>query len=331
MAEVGCQYAVLEATSHGLAQSRLEACHFDLAVLTNITPEHLDYHRTFQEYQQAKARLFQGLISSKRKEGVAKVSILNLDDPSYERFRSIPADQYLTYGLHEGAQIKAQGFSLSPFGLRFTAQTPNGDFPVESPLVGKFNLWNLLAAIAVGVSQGLPFSAMQEGIQAMSGVVGRMEKVALGQPFSVIIDFAHTPNSLERALETARLFSPGRVISVFGCAGLRDRDKRPVMGEIAGRLADHVVITAEDPRTEPLEAIMAQIAQGCQRAGRREGIDFWRIADRKEAIRFALDMAQEGDLVLITGKGHERSMCFGTAEYPWSDHQAVREAMKGYS
>ncbi len=328
MVEVGCQYAVLEATSHGLAQARLEACHFDLAVLTNITPEHLDYHRTFQEYQEAKARLFQGLISSKRKEGVPKVSILNLDDPSYERFRGIPADRYLTYGLHEEAQIRAQGLSLSPSGLRFTTQTPDGDSPVESPLVGKFNLWNLLAAIAVGVSQDLPFSAMQEGIQAMSGVVGRMEKVALGQPFSVIIDFAHTPNSLERALETACLLTSGRVISVFGCAGLRDRGKRPVMGEIAGRLADGVVITAEDPRTEPLEAIMAQIAQGCQRAGRREEVDFWRIGDRKEAIRFAIDMAQEGDLVLITGKGHERSMCFGTTEYPWSDHQAVREALK---
>jgi UDP-N-acetylmuramoyl-L-alanyl-D-glutamate--2,6-diaminopimelate ligase len=155
-----------------------------------------------------------------------------------------------------------------------------------------------------------------------------MERIDLGQDFTVIVDFAHTPNSLKRALETARGLAQGEVIVVFGCAGLRDAAKRPMMGEIAGRLADRVVITAEDPRTESLDDIMARIAFGCEKAGGREGEHYWRIGDRGEAIEFAIRMAQPGDLVIVTGKGHERTMCFGTTEYPWSDHKAVREALE---
>ncbi|MGB3906272.1 MAG: cyanophycin synthetase, partial [Anaerolineae bacterium] len=184
-----------------------------------------------------------------------------------------------------------------------------------------------LATISVAVSQEIPVEHIQEGIRAVSQLMGRMERVDLGQPFQVVIDFAHTPNSLQNALEAARGMTKGQITVVFGCAGLRDREKRPVMGEIAGRLAGKVVITAEDPRTEDLDQIMAQIAHGCHEAGGRERVDYWRIADRGEAIQFATDMAQEGDLVLVTGKGHERSMCFGTTEYPWSDHEAVKEAL----
>ena len=168
---------------------------------------------------------------------------------------------------------------------------------------------------------------MQAGIEAVRGVPGRMERVDAGQNFTAIVDFAHTPNALRRALETARQLTDGRVIVVFGCAGLRDVAKRPMMGEIAGKLADRVVITAEDPRTEDLDAIMAQIAVGCERAGRREGEGYWRIGDRGEAIEFAVKMARAGDLVIVTGKGHERTMCFGTTEYPWDDREAVREAL----
>jgi UDP-N-acetylmuramoyl-L-alanyl-D-glutamate--2,6-diaminopimelate ligase len=187
---------------------------------------------------------------------------------------------------------------------------------------------NILAAIAVGISQEIPSEAVQEGIASVTGVVGRMERIDLGQDFAVIVDFAHTPNSLKRVLETARGLTQGEVIVVFGCAGLRDAAKRPMMGEIAGRLADRVVITAEDPRTESLDDIMARIALGCEKAGKREGEDYWRIGDRGEAIEFAINMAAPGDLVIVTGKGHERSMCFGTTEYPWSDHEAVRGALE---
>lgn len=332
MVTAGSEYAVLESTSHGLAQHRLTACEYDVAVVTNITHEHLDYHGTYEEYRAAKARLFRDLATSFRKPDTPKVSILNADDPSCGYLRAIPADRHLTYGLSSPADVTAVGqvgnLSYTSGGnLSFLAHTPGGDFEVHSPLIGSFNVYNILAAIAVGISQEMPIEAMQEGIASVTGVVGRMERVDLGQDFTVIIDFAHTPNALERALETARGLTQGEVIVVFGCAGLRDAAKRPMMGEIAGRLADRVVITAEDPRTESLDDIMASIARGCEKAGRREGEDYWRIGDRAEAIEFAIHRARPGDLVIVTGKGHERSMCFGTTEYPWSDHEAVRAAL----
>jgi UDP-N-acetylmuramoyl-L-alanyl-D-glutamate--2,6-diaminopimelate ligase len=327
MVEHGTEYAVLEATSHGLAQHRVTACDFDVAVVTNITPEHLDYHGTFEEYRQAKARLFRSLTTSARKPNTPKVAILNVDDPSFSYLRDIPADEQLTYGLKAEAEITAAEIALSPSGASFTALTPQGSFPMETHLVGRFNVYNCLAAIAVALSQEVPVPHVQEGIKAVGQVIGRMQEIDLGQPFQVVVDFAHTSNSLKSALEAAREMAKGQVTVVFGCAGLRDREKRPVMGEIAGRLADRTVITAEDPRTEDLGQIMAQIAEGCERTGRHEGVDYWRIGDRGEAIQFAIDMAEEGDLVLVTGKGHEKSMCFGTTEYPWSDHEAVREAL----
>ncbi|TKJ29000.1 MAG: UDP-N-acetylmuramoyl-L-alanyl-D-glutamate--2,6-diaminopimelate ligase [Chloroflexi bacterium B3_Chlor] len=327
MVEAGADYAVLEATSHGLAQHRVTACDFDLAAVTNITHEHLDYHDTFEEYREAKARLFRSLATSVRKPQTPKVAVLNVDDPSFSYLRDIPADVQLTYGLHGDAQFTARDIVLSASGISFTAVTPQGTFPVETNLVGRFNVYNALATISVAVSQEIPVVHIQEGIRAVSQVTGRMERIHLGQPFQVVIDFAHTPNSLQNALEAARGMTEGQITVVFGCAGLRDREKRPVMGEIAGRLADKIVITAEDPRTEDLDQIMAQIAHGCEEVGREAEADYWRIGDRGEAIQFAIDMAQEGDLVLVTGKGHEQSMCFGTTEYPWSDHEAVREAL----
>jgi UDP-N-acetylmuramoyl-L-alanyl-D-glutamate--2,6-diaminopimelate ligase len=329
MVEAGAEYALLEATSHGLAQHRVTACDFDVAVVTNITREHLDFHGTFEEYREAKARLFRGLKSSARKAGVPKVAVLNADDPSsYEYLRDIPADVQLTYGIAREADVRAVDIDLSPPRLFFTALTPEDDFQVQMRLAGRFNVYNALAAIAVSLSQGVAVEDMRQGIEAVEQVIGRMEQVDIGQPFQAVIDFAHTPNSLRNALEAAKGMADGSVIVVFGSAGLRDREKRPVMGEIAGELADRVVITAEDPRTEDLGQIMRQIAEGCEKAGRREGIDYWCVGDRAEAIRFAVDMAEEGDLVLVTGKGHERSMCFGTTEYPWSDHEALREALQ---
>lgn len=328
MVDRGAEYAVLEATSHGLAQHRLTGCDFDVAVVTNITHEHLDYHRNFEEYRRAKARLFDSLTMSARKPGVAKVAVLNVDDPSFSYLRDIPADVRLTYGLGEEALVTASEITLSSGGVSFTAETPQSAFPVETRLPGRFNVYNALAAIAVALSQEVPVAHIQEGLGGVAQVEGRMEKIDLGQAFQVLIDFAHTPNSLKNALEAARGMTEGQVTVVFGSAGLRDREKRPVMGEIAGRLADGIVITAEDPRTEDLGQIMAQIADGCERAGRQEGADYWRIADRGKAIQFAIDRAGEADLVLITGKGHEKSMCFGTTEYPWSDHQAVRDALE---
>jgi UDP-N-acetylmuramoyl-L-alanyl-D-glutamate--2,6-diaminopimelate ligase len=208
--------------------------------------------------------------------------------------------------------------------LQFVIETPFGELEIASPLIGRYNVSNILAAIGIGIARRVPFDAMREGIANVRGVLGRMELIQRGQPFAVIVDFAHTPNALRVALETVREISRGRVIVMFGCAGLRDVAKRAMMGEIAGRLADQIVVTAEDPRTESLDVINAQIVEGLQRAGRN---DFSIINERGDAIARAIEIARPGDVVLIAGKGHERSMCFGTTEYPWSDQEAAARAL----
>ncbi len=325
MADLGAQYAVIESTSLGLAQKRLAAVEYDVAVVTNITHEHLnDHHNSFDEYRAAKRIMFEQMAAGERKPGVPKVSVLNRDDASYDYLRDIRADLQLSYGMHPAADVRGEGVRHSPAGIAFTAHLPgSGPLAVESPLIGHYNVYNMLAALAVGHSQGLAPDAMARGIKAVRQVPGRMERINRGQPYTVIVDFAHTPNALENALTTARGLTDRKVTVVFGCAGLRDAQKRPMMGEIAARLADRVVLTAEDPRTEPLDAIMDQIVQGCDRAGGA----CTRIPDRMEAIRYALAQAAPGDVVIITGKGHERSMCFGATEYPWSDQEAVKQVL----
>lgn len=340
MVDAGMQYAVVEATSHGLAQHRLDAVEFDIAAVTNITHEHLDLHGTWENYRDAKAMLFRSLTTTYHKPRTAKVSVLNADDTErkvFEYLLQIPAEEQIAYGLtprplpptdYPLQFIFARDVTHSPDGLRLTVVTPSGELTVESPLVGRFNVSNILAAIGIGMARRVPFQAMREGIARVQGVTGRME-VMQREPFAAIVDFAHTPNALRVALETAReTFAPhGRVIVVFGCAGLRDVAKRASMGEIAGRLAERIVVTAEDPRTESLEAINLQIAEGLGRAGRSENEDYVVVNDRADAIALAVKMAQPGDVVLVAGKGHERSMCFGTTEYPWSDQDAMKKAL----
>jgi UDP-N-acetylmuramoyl-L-alanyl-D-glutamate--2,6-diaminopimelate ligase len=323
-----CKYAVIEATSHGLAQHRVTGCEFDVAVVTNITHEHLDYHGTYKEYRAAKARLFDSLSTSYRKSGLAKTSVLNADDSSYDFLEAFAADRCYSYGIERPSDVEASNIRFSASGTTFRAVTPNGEFDVVTPLVGLFNVYNILAAITTSVLQDVGFEAMQSGISSVRGVTGRMECVELGQDFAVLIDFAHTPNALHKALETVRSMTRGKVTVVFGCAGLRDHAKRPRMGEIAGQLADYVFLTAEDPRTEDVNDIIDQIAAGCERSGRCEGADFWKVPDRGEAINAAIQLAKRGDVVVVTGKGHERSMCFGTTEHPWSDHEAVKKALR---
>lgn len=327
MVEAGARCAVIESTSIGLAQYRLAAVDYDVAVMTNITPEHYDHHHSFEQYRAAKAMLFQNLLTSARKPGVRKVAVLNADDPSCDYMAAIHSGQPVRYGVRQPADITAEQIRHSPTGLSFVAHTPEEVFEVQSPLIGHYNVSNILAAIGATYAHGFPVEAMQMGVRRVRTVPGRMERILAGQPFTVMVDFAHTPNALEQALTTARALTQGTLTVVFGCAGRRDPFKRPLMGEIAGRLADRIVITAEDPRTESLEAITQQIAEGCERAGRREGTDYFKIGDRQEAIAFALRQARPGDLVIITGKGHERSMCFGDTEYPWSDQEAVKKAL----
>ncbi|MCS7286914.1 MAG: UDP-N-acetylmuramoyl-L-alanyl-D-glutamate--2,6-diaminopimelate ligase [Anaerolineae bacterium] len=328
MVKFGAQYAVLEVTSHGLHQHRVTGCEFDVAVITNITHEHLDYHQTFEAYREAKALLFRSLSTSFRKPQVPKVSVINVDDPSAPYFLAIPADSQLTYGLGPSAEVRAKDINTHPAGLKFTLVSPQGEFEIESQLVGFFNVYNILAATAVALSQGIPYEAIEAGVKKVERVKGRMEKVDLGQDFMVIVDFAHTPRALEEVLKTCRPWTKGRLIVVFGCPGLRDQAKRPMMGEIAGRLADLAVLTADDPRTEDVNEIIRQIAEGCRLAGRREGEGYVIIPDRAEAIEWAIARAQPGDLILFTGKGHEQSMSIGTVEYPWDEVEIVKTALK---
>ena len=338
MVQAGMTHCVLEATSHGLAQHRVDACDFDIAVVTNITHEHLDVHGSLEAYRAAKAMLFESLATSADK-GIAKSAILNLDDSSYPYLRDWIAQSadggprhpnIVTYSLRSPANCAAIDVDYRADAIHFTAIGSGYSIDVATTLVGEYNVSNCLAAIAATVD-GLRIdpAATQRGIAALTGVPGRMERIDKGQNFIAIVDFAHTPNALERAITAARTMTDGHVMVVFGSAGLRDREKRRMMGEVAGQAADKIVITAEDPRTESLDEIIEVTACAVAAQGRVEGVDFWRIPDRGEAMAFACSLAKPGDVVMACGKGHEQSMCFGETEYPWDDRAAMRAALTG--
>jgi UDP-N-acetylmuramoyl-L-alanyl-D-glutamate--2,6-diaminopimelate ligase len=327
MVERGATDAVLEVTSHGLAQERVAGCDFDVAVITNVTSDHLDFHGTLESYLAAKLRLFEALNAAYRKPGTPKVAVANLDDVSAEPIAKISADWHISYALERRADVRARGVRFHSDSTAFDAETPVGAVPVELRLTGWYNVANALAAIATSVALDASPTAIQEGLARFEPLPGRFESIDLGQMFDVVVDFAHTVHSFEQVLALARERCRRRVHVVFGCAGLRDREKRPRMGEAAAQYADSIYVTAEDPRTESLDQIIEEIVVGCRRLGRREGADLWRIPDRAEAIERAINSATDGDLVLLTGKGHERSMCFGAIEYPWSDQDAARAAL----
>jgi UDP-N-acetylmuramoyl-L-alanyl-D-glutamate--2,6-diaminopimelate ligase len=324
MAQQDTDVAVIETTSHALAFDKVLGVDYDIAVVTNITHEHLDLHGTWDAYLRAKARLLEGLATAARKPGVAKTAVLNRDDASFPHLSTVAADRRMTYGLGREAEVHPRDLQLDGRGTRFIAVTPGGEIPIESRLLGEFNVHNALAAISACLAVDTPTDAIRRGLAEFGGIPGRLEAIDRGQPFGVVVDFAHTPNSLRRVLELGRRLTEGQVSVVFGCAGLRDVAKRALMGQAAGELADRVYLTAEDPRTESLDAILAEIAAGVRAAGKEPTL----VPDRGEAIRRAVADAQPGDLVLITGKGHEQTMCFGTEERPWSDRAAAEEALR---
>lgn len=330
--EAGLSDTVLEMTSHGLAQGRLNGVDVDAAVLTNVTHEHLDYHGTFEAYRAAKGRLFAMLGQSARKPGIPKIAVINAGDPSADFFAAYPADRIIRYGLQADADVRATGIIFAPSETRFRLLLDGQDAgEIRLRLAGPFNVANALAAIAVTTAYGAPLEAVQRGLWAVEGVSGRMERIDEGQPFLALVDFAHTPNAMEQALAAARtMIGPsGRVIAVLGSAGLRDREKRRLMADSAARLADRSVFTAEDPRTESLDDILATMAAAASAAGGVEGDTFWRVPDRGAALAFACSLAHAGDIVIACGKGHEQSMCFGEIEYPWDDRDALRAALRG--
>ena len=327
MVEAGSTHCILEMTSHGLAQSRLVGVDIDLAVLTNVMHEHLDYHVSWENYRDAKAIMFHLLKQAQRKPDVPKVSIVNADDPSADYFAAIPADRVVTYGLDSQSDYRASDIDYQPSSTAF--HVANQAFFMQ--LLGDFNISNALAAIGAARALGVEWDAIKKGIAAVDLIPGRMERIDEGQDFTAMVDFAHTPNALKRALEAGRaLLQPGkRLIAVFGSAGLRDVVKRRLMAKTSAQLADMTVLTAEDPRTESLADILALMAEGCIAQGGVEGETFIRVPDRGEAIYAACQMARAGDLVMACGKGHEQSMCFGSIEYPWDDRDALNSALRG--
>lgn len=328
MLDAGLTHVVLESTSHGLAQQRVTACEFDIGVITNITHEHLDYHGSFQAYRDVKASLFTGLAHTRKEGGGRSLAVLNRDDQSYDYLHRVTSVEQVDYSLHPGAVVWAQDVHYTPGGVDFTAIGPGFKLPFQSNLVGAFNVSNCLAALAATlVGVGVPAAAAQRGVATLPGVPGRMERIDLGQDFTAIVDFAHTPNALRRALETVRQITGGRILAVFGSAGLRDREKRRLMAEVSAELADLTFLTAEDPRTKSLDSILAEMALAGATRGGVEGKNMWRIPDRGQAIRMAVMLAQPGDLVIACGKGHEQSMCFGVIEHPWDDRIAMRAAL----
>jgi len=336
MVDNGMTHVVLETTSHGLDQQRVAACDFDLGVITNITHEHLDYHGNYEGYLQAKARLLTSLTETPRKDqGNFRMAVLNRDDISYACLEQILADEkyhsihIVTYGMQTEADLTGQNLQTDSNGIRLEAILHGKTFPLQSAMLGDYNASNLLAAAATcRLGLGLDMQFVQQGIQDMPGVPGRMERINLGQDFLAIVDFAHTPNALKVALETVqRMKNGGKVIAVFGSAGLRDRQKRRMMAATAIHLADMTILTAEDPRTEQLNDILAEMADEAEKNGGVEGSNFLRVPDRGEAIREAVRLANRGDIVMACGKGHEQSMCFGETEYTWDDRTAIRAAL----
>jgi UDP-N-acetylmuramoyl-L-alanyl-D-glutamate--2,6-diaminopimelate ligase len=329
MVEAGLTHVVLETTSHGWAQHRVDACEFDVGVITNITHEHLDQHGSYENYRAAKARLFQSLEWTWLKpQGNLRLSVLNREDSSYDYLSRIAPGPQVCYGLNAFADIRADSIEFSPQGIHFEAVAADFRVSVTSPLVGEFNVSNCLAALTAAVcGLGIDPETAARGIAAMPGIPGRMERIDLGQPFAAIVDFAHTPNALRVAMETVQKMTNKRVIAIFGSAGLRDKEKRRMMAEVSAEFADISILTAEDPRTESLDGILEEMAEGARSRSGVEGETFFRIPDRGEAIRVGVRMAQPGDVVLACGKGHEQSMCFGTTEYPWDDRRAMRAAL----
>jgi len=332
MISAGLTHVVLETTSHGWEQHRVDACEIDIGVVTNITHEHLDEHGTYENYRAAKARLIESLGLTKPKENnITPLAVLNADDESYGYLKSKTPVKNVSYSLVQGADVFARDLELKADGSRFVAVGPGWDVPVDCRIPGAYNVSNCLAALTVSIlGLGIDPSLAAQGIANLFGIPGRMEPIDLGQKFCAIVDFAHTPNALKVALETARTFTNGRVIAVFGSAGLRDIEKRRKMAEISTDLADVTILTAEDPRTEPLDQILAEMALGAESRGGVEDQNFFRVPDRADAFRKALSLANSGDVVISCGKGHEQSMCFGEIEYSWDDRLAMRAALAEY-
>ncbi len=319
----GFRAVVMEVSSHALELRRVGGVAFDVAVFTNISQDHLNFHPDMHHYLRAKGRLFEELGSG----GKAATAVVNLDDPQAAHIIAVNRGALLTYGVAGQAQVRAEDVATGLFGSRFRVRTPAGTLAVDTPHLGEFQVHNALAAVAVGVALRIDSESIRRGIAATPPVPGRFELVAAGQDFAVAVDYAHKPDALERLLLSARHLRPRRILTVFGCGGDRDRGKRPLMGRIAASLSDLVVVTSDNPRSEPPTQIIAEIVAGLETvagAASRVHVE----PERQSAIARAIDAAEPGDLVLIVGKGHEDYQLFGDQRVHFDDREQARLALR---
>ncbi len=323
--DAGCTEAAMEVSSHALEQQRVYGVPFDVAVFTNLTRDHLDYHRTMEDYFASKTILFQGCGTEP-----PRVAVINREDEYGQRLLKLCRKQteLITYGIDTGA-FHAKDLSIESTGVKFNLRTPQGEVPIWSPLLGRVNVYNLIAASAAAYARDVDIHAIADGAVSLARVAGRFERVDMGQPFTVIVDYAHTDDALRNLTAVARDFlaqrgGHGRVITLFGCGGDRDRSKRPLMGEAAGRGSDLVVLTSDNPRSENPFDIMNDSLPGLQRSGVRYTME----PDRRKAIALAIKEAQPGDIVLLAGKGHEKVQVTSAGAAPFDDIQVARDALR---
>lgn len=322
MIEEKVDTAIMEVSSHALHLGRVRGCDFDIAVFTNLTQDHLDYHKTMDAYQQAKGLLF-AQLGNTYDINHRKIAILNADDQASAEYEKMTSAQVITYGIDASCDYKAKDIEISGQGTSFILTTPTEEVSINLKLIGKFSVYNVLAAIAACHVQGISLEAIKNSLEQVKGVAGRFEAVDEGQPYSVIVDYAHTSDSLENVLTTVKEFAKGEITVVVGCGGDRDKTKRPIMAEVATKYADHAVFTSDNPRSEDPGTILKDMEAGVK------GKQYESIIDRKEAIFHAINKARPGDVVVIAGKGHETYQIVGVDVFEFDDRKVAREAIKG--
>ena len=327
MMRSGTDVGVLEVSSHALALDRVAGCEFDIVVFTNLTQDHLDFHQTMADYFQSKLHLFTDYVAGGQKSG-SKRALVNVDDPWASLILQQCPIPIWTFGIHAKADIQAEAIQLGMNGTQFVVTSPLGRMTITSQLVGEHNVSNMLAAIGIGLEMGMTPVRIEQALESVSNVPGRFERIQEGQDFTVIVDYAHTDDALQRLLDAAQTVKQGGVITVFGCGGDRDRGKRSKMGQVAVRNSDLVMVTSDNPRTEDPQAILSDIEKGIEALPPEERCPYQTISDRAEAIQSAIEAATSGDLVLIAGKGHEDYQILGTQKVHFDDREEARKAIR---
>jgi UDP-N-acetylmuramoyl-L-alanyl-D-glutamate--2,6-diaminopimelate ligase len=323
MREENVETVLMEVSSHALDYGRVWGCDFNIAIFTNLSQDHLDYHNTMEEYKFAKSLLFSQLGNTYKKDA-KKLAVFNEDDKATPFFKKCTSAHIMTYGIDNEADFRAKNININSEGTSFIMTTPEGEFEVQLKLMGKFSVYNALAATVGCYASGLPMAFILNSLQHVEGVSGRFEAVNEGQSFPVIVDYAHTPDSLENVLNTIKQFVKGKIYVVVGCGGDRDRSKRPLMAKIAVQYSDFAIFTSDNPRTEDPKQIIEDMEQGVV------GEEYVSIVDRKEAINYAIKQATEDDVVLIAGKGHETYQTIGKVNYDFDDRVVASNAIKEY-